>query len=203
MSGIIIIFAVHFDKEIMGDTDKFYEELSKYWANERFKKTWENILNNIALDDSIEKEKFWKDFLIKLMKTGTYGHYDGETIEEEGVTYVKVPEVFETESVKDIVAKVTNIEFFLNMFSGVRNPEYRRPYEILADLDKIIIDALDSQAEELGDGNNGKLPAEILIPYKDAGDAIFKFSHFEIDESEPDASYRTAFVCYEFNTTVS
>ena len=141
--------------------------------------------------------------VLKDIIAGTYGHYDGETIEEEGVTYVKVPEVFETESVKDIVAKVTNIEFFLNMFSGVRNPEYRRPYEILADLDKIIIDALDSQAEELGDGNNGKLPAEILIPYKDAGDAIFKFSHFEIDESEPDASYRTAFVCYEFNTTVS
>lgn len=187
----------------MADTDDFYEELSKYWANARFKKTWENTLNNIVLDDSIEKEKFWKDFLAKLTKTGTFGHYDGETVDVDGETYVKVPEVFETESVKDIVAKVTNLEFFLNMFSGVRNPDYRRPYEILADLDKLILDSLDTQAEELGDGNNGKLPAEIHIPYKEGGDAIFNFSHFEIDESEPDASYRTAFVCYEFNTTVS
>lgn len=187
----------------MADTDKLYEELSKYWANEQFKKTWENMLNNIVLDESIEKEKFWKDVLAKLTKTGTFGHYDGETVVDDGVMYVKVPEVFETESVKDIVAKVTNIEHFLNMFSSVRNPQYRRPYEILADLDKKIIDALDSQAGVIGDGHNGKLPAEILIPYKDGGDAVFKFSHFEVDESEPDASYRTAFVCFEFNTTVS
>lgn len=187
----------------MGDSDKLYEALSKYWANETFKKEWENTINNIVLSESIEKGKFWRDFLTKLTKTGTFGHYDGEIVEEDEKTIVKVPEVFETESVKDVVVKVTNIEYFLTMFSGVRSPQYRRPYEILAELDKTIIDALDSQAEELGDGNNGQLPAEILVPYKEGGDAIFKFSHFEIDESEPDASYRTAFVCYEFDTTVS
>jgi len=123
--------------------------------------------------------------------------------EEDGSGVVRLPEVFETASIKDIVVKMTNLDYFLKMFSGMRSPQYRRPYEILADLDKDIIEILDSQADDLGEGNNGKLPAQLTVPYKEGGDAVFRFSHFEVDESEPDDSFRTAFVCYEFDTTVS
>ena len=42
-----------------------------------------------------------------------------------------------------------------------------------------------------------------LIAYKDWGDAMFQFSHFEVDLREPDSQYRTLYIVYRYDTTVS
>ena len=41
------------------------------------------------------------------------------------------------------------------------------------------------------------------ISLKDWGDAMFQFSHFEVDLREPDSQYRTLYVVYRYDTTVS
>jgi hypothetical protein len=63
----------------------------------------------------------------------------------------------------------------------------------LADLDKEILKCVDT----------GMFPSWVLIPYKDGGDAIFQFSHFEIDLREPDEKYRTLYVVYRYDTIAS
>ncbi len=123
-----------------------------------------------------------------------YQCFDGESEEDEDDEFESVlfPEELKTINVKYIVLKISNMNYFVNVFSGL-DSRYRRAYEILADLDKEVI----------GSWEYKSFPYISLIPYKDEGDAIFKFSHFEVDMSEPDAVYRTLYVVYTFDTTVS
>lgn len=105
----------------------------------------------------------------------------------------------EVDYAKAVVTKVTNLDYFLAMFSNMRSPNYRRPYDILADLDKKIIEIIDgANASGIAD-----LPTSWLIPYYDDGYAIFDFSNMEVDKREPDARYRTLYICYEFISTAS
>jgi hypothetical protein len=60
-------------------------------------------------------------------------------------------------------------------------------------LDKKVLESLEQ----------GKFEEWIYVDYKDFGDAIFQFSHFEIDLREPDSQYRTLYVVYRYDTIVS
>ena len=64
---------------------------------------------------------------------------------------------------------------------------------MLAELDEKVMESLEA----------GLFDDWILIPYKDWGDAMFQFSHFEVDLREPDSQYRTLYVVYRYDTTVS
>ena len=94
-----------------------------------------------------------------------------------------------------VVLKVINSESVMDIFSD-RDPirsHHRRAYDILADLDREVLKCVDS----------GEFPYSILIPYKDDGDVIFNFSHFEVDIKEPYTNFRTLFVVYSYQGSIS
>jgi len=91
-----------------------------------------------------------------------------------------------------MVLKIEDIDRFMDTFCS-RDTYYRRAYAILAELDKQVLECVE----------DGVFPEWTLIPYKDDGDAIFQFSHFEVDLREPDEKYRTLYVVYRYDTTVS
>ncbi len=112
--------------------------------------------------------------------------------EGEDGEYVSLPETLRSFKGTSMVLKIENLDKLTDTFCS-RNTYYRRAYAILADLDE----------EVLGYVEKGVFPAWAYISYKDGGDAIFQFSHFEVDQREPDEKYRTLYVVYRFDTTVS
>ena len=110
---------------------------------------------------------------------------------EDGGT-ICLPEELKDFEGSSMVLKVEDMERLIDTFCS-RNTHYRRAYAILADLDKSIMECMEQ----------GVFPDTIYIPYKEEGDAIFQFSHFEVDLREPDAKYRTLYVVYRYETTVS
>ena len=81
---------------------------------------------------------------------------------------------------------------FIDTFCS-RDTYYRRAYAILADLDKEVLESLET----------GEFNEWVSVSYKDFGDAIFEFSHFEVDLREPDSQFRTLYVVYRYDTSVS
>ncbi len=116
----------------------------------------------------------------------------GEDDDDTGLVCILLPEELKTINIDYVVLKIANMNYFVNVFSSLVS-RYRRAYEILADLDKEVI----------GSWEYKFFPYVSLIPYKHEGDAVFIFSHFEVDMSEPDAVCRTLYVVYTFDTTVS
>jgi len=102
-----------------------------------------------------------------------------------------VPEVLRGKFVH-VVLKVEDMERFLNTFCS-DDARYRRAYSILADLEQEVM----AYAPE------EEFPVGFSIPYKEDGDALFEFSHFEADLSDPDARFYTLYVVYSYSTTAS
>lgn len=97
-----------------------------------------------------------------------------------------------------IIVMINNLDYFMQTFGfdgdAVR---FLRPYEILADLEERVLD------DVLG---KGEIETSYLVSYKrkGEGDAIFLFSCFEVNsESEPDERYRSLYINFEFNGSVS
>ena len=120
-----------------------------------------------------------------------YPCYQG-VFEEEADRGVCLPEELKDFKGNSMMLKIENMDKFVDTFCS-RYTYYRRAYDILAELDKTILESLEK----------GEFPEWVLIPYKDGGDVIFQFSHFEIDLREPDEKYRTLYVVYRYDTTVS
>ena len=121
-----------------------------------------------------------------------YPSYQGVYEEDEDGGQVSLPEELQNFKGVSMVLKIEDMERLIDTFCS-RNTYYRRAYAILADLDKQVLECVDT----------GVFPNCVLIPYKDCGDAIFEFSHFEVDLRDPDEKYRTLYVVYRYDTTVS
>ncbi len=105
---------------------------------------------------------------------------------------VKLPKALEGFKGGSMILKIEDMDRFVDTFCS-RNTYYRRAYDILAELDKRVLESLE----------DGEFPSWVLIPYKDDGDAMFEFSHFEVDLREPDSQFRTLYVVYRYDTTAS
>ena len=93
---------------------------------------------------------------------------------------------------------VSNLKYFLEMFTLGDYNRYFRPYEILANLEKQVME----------DALNGEIAPSYLASYKrdpmSDGDVIFEFSHFEVNtETEPDENYRSLYIYFEYTGSAS
>ena len=118
--------------------------------------------------------------------------FQGDFEEDEDGGQSSLPEELKDFKGSSMVLKIEDIDRFMDTFSS-RDTYYRRAYSILAELDKQVLECVE----------DGVFPEWTLIPYKDDGDAIFQFSHFEVDLREPDEKYRTLYVVYRYDITVS
>ncbi len=113
-----------------------------------------------------------------------------EELEDNDDFLFRVPERLRGKFV-NVVLKVEDMERFLNTFCS-DDARYRRAYSILADLEQEVMEYAPEE-----------FPADIYIPYKEDGFAIFDFSHFEADLSDPDSRFYTLYVVYYYSTTAS
>jgi hypothetical protein len=123
-----------------------------------------------------------------------YACYQGERPRGESfyAEDVSLPDELKGFKGGSMVLKIADMDRLVDTFCS-RNTYYRRTYALLADLDKEVLECVDE----------GVFPLETMVPYKEEGDALFLFSHFEVDLNEPDERYRTLYVVYEFNGTAS
>ena len=121
-----------------------------------------------------------------------YPSFQGVYEEDDEGGQVSLPEELQNFKGSSMVLKIEDMDRLIDTFCS-RDTYYKRAYAILADLDKEVLDCVET----------GVFPQWILVPYKDGGDAMFEFSHFECDLREPDEKYRTLYVVYRFDTTVS
>ena len=128
-----------------------------------------------------------------------YGIYDFpsfnaeyKTDEEGNPVQAILPEELRNFKGDSMVLKIDDLDRLVDTFCS-RNTYYRRAFSILAELDNRMLMCVE----------DGVFPTCFLIPYKEDGDAIFEFSHFEVDLREPDERYRTLYVVYRYDTTVS
>ena len=96
------------------------------------------------------------------------------------------------------ILMVSNLKYFLEMFTLGDYDRYFRPYEILAELEKQVME----------DALNGEIAPSYLASYKrdpmSDGDVIFDFSHFEVNtETEPDENYRSLYIYFEYTGSAS
>lgn len=107
-------------------------------------------------------------------------------------TTVRLPKEIEGFRGTSMILKIEDMDRFVDTFCS-RNTYYRRAYDILAELDKRVLEDLET----------GEFQEWIDIEYKEGGWAFFEFSHFEVDLREPDSQYRTLYVVYRYDTTAS
>ena len=96
------------------------------------------------------------------------------------------------------ILMVSNLKYFLEMFTLDNDDRYLRPYEILAELEKQVME----------DVLTGEITMTYLVSYKrnpmSDGDVIFDFSHFEVNaETEPDENYRSLYIYFKYTGSVS
>lgn len=111
--------------------------------------------------------------------------------------YVELPKGLPGEHGATILM-VSNLKYFLEMFTLGDDDRYFRPYEILAELEKQVME----------DALNGEIATSYLTSYKrdpmSDGDVIFEFSHFEVNtETEPDENYRSLYIYFEYTGSAS
>lgn len=117
---------------------------------------------------------------------------DYETDEDGNPEYALLPKELKGFKGRSMVLKIEDMDRLIDTFCDC-DTYYRRAYAILADLDQRVLDGVEE----------GIFDEWILIPYKEGGDAMFQFSHFEVDLREPDENYRTLYVVYRYDTTCS
>lgn len=98
------------------------------------------------------------------------------------------------------ILMVSNLKYFLEMFTLGDYDRYFRSYEILAELEKQVWE----------DAIKGEIAYTYMVDYKRPGPGvetayvIFDFSHFEVNvETEPDENYRSLYIYFEFTCSAS
>lgn len=124
----------------------------------------------------------------------TFDCYSAEyEFDEEGnAISAHLPKELEGFKGGSMILKIEDMDRFIDTFSS-RNTHYRRAFPILAELDERVLDSL--ECNQFGTWE--------LVSYKLDGDAMFEFSHFEVNTNEPDNDYRTLYVVYRYDTTIS
>ena len=123
------------------------------------------------------------------------GIYEDDEEEEDSLvpeTMVSLPKELEGFKGGSMILKIEDMDRFVDTFCS-RNTYYRRAYDILHELDKRVLEELEA----------GEFSSWIDIEYKEGGWAFFEFSHFEVDLREPDSQFRTLYVVYRYDTSVS
>ena len=124
----------------------------------------------------------------------TFTCYSGvyEFDEEDNPISVSLPKELEGFKGGHMILKIEDMDRFIDTFSS-RDTYYRRAFSILGELDERVLESLECNQFETWE----------LVSYKLDGDAMFEFSHFEVNTNEPDNDYRTLYVVYRYDTTVS
>ena len=96
------------------------------------------------------------------------------------------------------ILMVSNLKYFLEMFTLSDYEFYLGPYEILAELEKQV----------MADVVKGEISPGYFASYKrdpmSDGEVIFDFSHFEVNtETEPDENYRSLYIYFEYTGSAS
>lgn len=98
------------------------------------------------------------------------------------------------------ILMVSNLKYFLEMYANADNSRYLHPYEILAELEKQVME----------DAVKGVIEYSYMVEYKRSGPGVesafilFDFSHLEVNaETEPDENYRSLYIYYEFTGSAS
>jgi len=117
--------------------------------------------------------------------------------EEEIVTSIVLPKGLPGKH-GAVMLMLSNLKYFLEMFTLDDRERYLSPYEILANLEKRIRE----------DMVGGEIEPAYLIGYKRDpmcdGEVIFEFSHFEVNtETEPDENYRSLYIYFEYTGSAS
>lgn len=122
---------------------------------------------------------------------------DGEVVDQPGT--VILPKGLPGKNGATIFM-VSNMKYFLEMYVNGDNDRYLRPYEILADLERQVME----------DAITGEISYTYLVDYKRPGPGgetayiIFDFSHFEVNtETEPDEKYRSLYIYFEYTGSAS
>lgn len=93
-----------------------------------------------------------------------------------------------------IIVMLTNLKYFLEMFTFDDRERYFGPYEILAKLEDSVRKGIAI----------GEISTNYTVDFKRdptaTGFAFFDFSHFEVNsETEPDEKYRSLYVYFEYS----
>lgn len=162
---------------------------------------WAEYHHALSLKDIEEQQRYW------LMDADNNQHiyefpcFSGIRVvdgADEGEEYcepetsVLLPKELENFKGGSMILKIEDMDRFVDTFCS-RDTYYRRAYDILAELDKRVLEDLET----------GEFQEWIDIDYKLEGMALFEFSHFEVDLREPDSQYRTLYVVYRYDTSVS
>lgn len=162
---------------------------------------WAEYHHALSLKDIEEQQRYW------LMDADNNQHiyefpcFSGIRVvdgADEGEDYcepetsVLLPKELENFKGGSMILKIEDMDRFVDTFCS-RDTYYRRAYDILAELDKRVLEDLET----------GEFQEWIDIDYKLDGMALFEFSHFEVDLREPDSQYRTLYVVYRYDTTAS
>ena len=96
------------------------------------------------------------------------------------------------------IVMLSNLDYFLEMFTLGDRERYLGPYEILANLEERVRE----------DMQGGLIKRGYLIGYKrepmSDGDVMFNFSHFETNaDTEPDKDYHSLYIYFEYSGSVS
>ena len=155
----------------------------------------------LTLKDIEEQQRYWLMDADNNQHIYEYPSFSGRLVidddnkEEEYCepeTSVLLPKELENFKGGSMILKIEDMDRFIDTFCS-RNTYYRRAYDILAELDKQVLEDLET----------GEFQEWIDIDYKLDGMALFEFSHFEVDLREPDSQYRTLYVVYRYDTTAS
>ena len=155
----------------------------------------------LTLKDIEEQQRYWLMDADNNQHIYEYPSFSGRLVidddnkEEEYCepeTSVLLPKELENFKGGSMILKIEDMDRFIDTFCS-RNTYYRRAYDILAELDKQVLESLEA----------GTFPQWIDVDYKDGGWAFFEFSHFEADLREPDSQFRTLYVVYRYDTTAS
>ena len=162
---------------------------------------WAQNHHPLTMKDIEEQQRYWmtdadnNQHIYEFPSfCGSYEEDETEAEDETYVpeTYVSLPKELEGFKGGSMILKIEDMDRFIDTFCS-RNTYYRRAYAILADLDKEVLESLEQ----------GLFKDWIWVEYKDFGDAMFQFSHFEVDLREPDSQFRTLYVVYRYDTTIS
>ena len=161
---------------------------------------WAQNHHPLTMKDIEEQQRYWMTYADNNQHIYEFPSFSGicEDDEEENEgnlfpeTTVSLPKELAGFKGGSMILKIEDMDRFIDTFCS-RNTYYRRAYDILAELDKQVLESLEA----------GAFPQWTDVEYKDGGWANFEFSHFEADLREPDSKFRTLYVVYRYDTTAS
>lgn len=125
-----------------------------------------------------------------------YASYNGVLFAREGEepnSSVRLPQELEAYKKNYVVLLVKKMTRLIERCSDI-STDRSRPYDVMAQLDRLVVECMPS----------GIFPASPIINTDEKTSLSvfaqfpFEFSHFEIDEQEPDPNFRTIYVVYDY-----